>query len=144
MWNVKSIVHQVDLAVLGWAASYETYDSQEASNARRRKLLKAKLRGGEKGRGTQTYLFAFPLFLLLFSGVASAQYPRLDAVADRVVQKYQQSPCGQLWERRGQPRSQREQEAVQFLHDDPQMRAAFINRVAAPIANKMFECGMIP
>jgi hypothetical protein len=30
------------------------------------------------------------------------------------------------------------------MHTDPQMRAAFINRVAAPIANKMFECGMIP
>ena len=27
---------------------------------------------------------------------------------------------------------------------DPQMRTAFINKVAAPIANKMFECGMIP
>jgi len=24
------------------------------------------------------------------------------------------------------------------------MRSAFINKVAAPIANKMFECGMIP
>jgi hypothetical protein len=24
------------------------------------------------------------------------------------------------------------------------MRAEFVNRVAAPIANKMFECGMIP
>jgi hypothetical protein len=24
------------------------------------------------------------------------------------------------------------------------MRAAFINKIAAPIANKMFECGMIP
>jgi hypothetical protein len=24
------------------------------------------------------------------------------------------------------------------------MRTLFINKVAAPIANKMFECGMIP
>jgi hypothetical protein len=32
---------------------------------------------------------------------------------------------------------------VQLLQGDPQMRAAFINKVAAPIANKMFECGMI-
>jgi hypothetical protein len=29
-------------------------------------------------------------------------------------------------------------------HSDPQMRAAFIDRVAAPVANKMSECGMIP
>ncbi len=34
--------------------------------------------------------------------------------------------------------------AVQLLPNDPQMRAEFINRVAAPIANKLFECGMIP
>jgi hypothetical protein len=27
---------------------------------------------------------------------------------------------------------------------DPQMRTEFLNRVAAPIANKLFECGMIP
>jgi hypothetical protein len=31
-----------------------------------------------------------------------------------------------------------------MLQSDPQMRAAFINRVAAPVANKMFECGMLP
>jgi hypothetical protein len=31
-----------------------------------------------------------------------------------------------------------------MLKADPQMRAAFIAKVAPPIANKMFECGMIP
>jgi len=30
------------------------------------------------------------------------------------------------------------------LKTDPQMRTVFINKVAAPIANKMFECGLIP
>jgi hypothetical protein len=33
---------------------------------------------------------------------------------------------------------------IQLLKDDTQMRTAFINKVAAPIANKMFECGMLP
>jgi len=28
--------------------------------------------------------------------------------------------------------------------NDPQMRAAFINGVAAPIANRLFECVLIP
>jgi hypothetical protein len=37
-----------------------------------------------------------------------------------------------------------EQRALEMLKSDSQMRAAFINKVAAPIANKMFECGMIP
>ena len=82
---------------------------------------------------------------LLFVGVASAQqYPLMDMVADKVIQKYQQSTCEQLWQRKGKPKPQKEKEMVQILRDDPQMRAAFINKVAAPIANKMFECGMIP
>jgi hypothetical protein len=37
-----------------------------------------------------------------------------------------------------------EQRAIQILKNDPQMRAAFINKIAPPIANKMFDCGMIP
>ena len=91
------------------------------------------------------YVLAFVFALLGSGGVASAQrYPIMDEIANRVVQKYQNSSCEQLWQRRGQPHSQREQEAVQLLRDDPQMRAAFIDRVAAPIANKMFECGLLP
>jgi hypothetical protein len=91
------------------------------------------------------YLFALvPVLLLGLGGVANAQHPLLDELANKVVQKYQNSSCEQLWQRRGQPHSQREQEAVQFMRNNPQMRAEFIDRVAAPIANKMFECGMIP
>jgi hypothetical protein len=33
---------------------------------------------------------------------------------------------------------------VQVLRTDAQMRAAFINVVAGSIANKLFECGLIP
>ena len=43
-----------------------------------------------------------------------------------------------------QPPTPQEVKAVQFLRSDPQMRVVFINKVAAPIANKMFDCGMIP
>jgi hypothetical protein len=85
---------------------------------------------------------------LLCSRAALAQFPVVDAVADKVIQKYQQSSCEQLWveksAQQGRPKSQREQEAVQMLQANAQMRAAFIDRVAAPVANKMFECGMIP
>lgn len=81
---------------------------------------------------------------LLVVGVAAAQFPIMDMMADRVVQKYSQSTCEQLWESRGKPKSEREQELIQLLRGDPQARTAFINKIAAPIANKMFECGMIP
>ena len=46
------------------------------------------------------------------AGVAVAQYPIMDAVADRVIQKYQQSTCEQLWQNRGKPESEREQQAI--------------------------------
>jgi hypothetical protein len=78
------------------------------------------------------------------AGIAYAQYPILDAVAGKVVQKYQSASCEQLWEKKGQPKSPEEQRVIGLLKSDPQMRTAFIDKVAAPIANKMFECGMIP
>jgi len=87
--------------------------------------------------------------IALFATAINAQdFPVLDRIAEKVVQKYQQATCEQLWEERAQkgkaPKPQMEQEALQMLKSDAQMRAAFINKVAAPIANKMFECGMIP
>ena len=85
---------------------------------------------------------------LLCAAVNAQQFPIMDRIADKVIQKYQTSTCEQLWQERAlkgkAPKPQMEQEALQMLKSDPQMRAAFINKVAAPIANKMFECGMIP
>jgi hypothetical protein len=82
---------------------------------------------------------------LLLPALAGAQeFPIMDRVADKVIQKYQTSSCEELWKKKGQPKPPMEQKAVQLLRSDPQMRAAFIDKVAAPIANKMFECGMIP
>jgi hypothetical protein len=81
---------------------------------------------------------------LLYLGVAGAQHPAMDMAAEKIVQKYQSSTCDQLLEKRSQPKSPREQQMVQMLRDNPQLRTEFINKVAAPIANKMFECGMIP
>jgi len=81
---------------------------------------------------------------LLLAGVAAAQYPMADMIAEKIIQKYQQSTCEQLWQERSRPKPAIEQDVVQALRNDPQMRTHFINKVAAPLANKMFECGMIP
>jgi hypothetical protein len=65
-----------------------------------------------------------------------------------VIEKYQTSSCQQLAQEKSQPptgrKAEMEQRAVEMLHNDPQMRTAFLNQVAAPIANKLFECGIIP
>lgn len=94
----------------------------------------------------RTFLFALALALLYVSIGNAQQYPIMDKVADKIIAKYQTSSCEQLWISKSQkkPPSQEEQKAIQLLKGDPQMRQAFINKIAAPIANKMFECGMIP
>ena len=85
---------------------------------------------------------------LVAAGVAYAQFPIMDKVADKVIQKYQTSSCQQLWQEKaqgqGQPKPEMEQRAIKALQSDPQMRQAFFAKVSAPIVNKMFECGMIP
>jgi hypothetical protein len=86
---------------------------------------------------------------VFFAGyVLAQQFPIMDKVADKVIQKYQTSSCEQLWQERAQgksqPKPEMEQRAIGMLKSDPQMRQAFFNKVAAPIVNKMFECGMIP
>jgi hypothetical protein len=99
-----------------------------------------------------TALFSLSLLDLTLLRISDArahapqQYPIMDKVADKLIMKYQQSTCEQLWVKKSEkaPPSAEEQKAIAFLKSDPQMRAAFINKVAAPIANKMFECGMIP
>lgn len=85
-------------------------------------------------------------FPLLRGTQAQDQYPMADMIAAKIVQKYQNASCEQLWEKKMEHAapSREEQRAIGILRNDPQMRAAFINKIAAPIANKMFECGMIP
>jgi hypothetical protein len=89
---------------------------------------------------------AIPLLRPSEAKAQPQQYPVMDGVANKIIAKYQQSSCEQLWIQKSQkaPPSAEEQKAVAFLKSDPQMRAAFINKVAPPIANKMFDCGMIP
>ena len=82
--------------------------------------------------------------LLLPAFAVAQEFPIMDRVADKVIQKYQNSSCEQLWQKKGKPKPAMEQKVIQLLKSDPQMRQAFIDKVAPPIANKMFECGMIP
>src|SRR5262249_26247314 len=79
---------------------------------------------------------------------AQSQHPMLDALANKIIQKYETSSCDQLMQQRsqnqGQPKSPAEQRAIAMLRGDAQAGTAFIDKVAAPIANKLFDCGMIP
>jgi hypothetical protein len=84
------------------------------------------------------------LFLMAIGGTAQDQHPMLDQLANKVIQKYQTSSCQQLAQQKSEPPSPEKVKAVQFLKTDPQLRTAFIDKIAGPIANKLFECGFIP
>lgn len=78
---------------------------------------------------------------------ASAVYAQgmiMDMVTNKVIQKYQSSTCEQLWQARGKTPGAEEQRLIGFLKNDPQMRQEFFNKIAGPVMNKMFDCGMIP
>src|SRR5262249_32813729 len=90
------------------------------------------------------YLLALVSALVGVGIVHAQQYPLIDRIGNQIIQKYQSASCEQLWQRKGQQKTERQQEFMQLLRDDPQARTYFINMVAAPIANKMFDCAMIP
>ncbi|QPF88649.1 hypothetical protein [Bradyrhizobium commune] len=70
--------------------------------------------------------------------------PMLEMVAGMVIQKYKSSGCDDLKAKKGEPPAEIVAAAVGFLRSNPSLRVKFINKVAAPVANKMFDCGMIP
>ncbi len=94
--------------------------------------------------------------LVLISSAPSAspqqsQYPILDKVAQKVITKYQTTSCADLKAKKEAPKAaepadqaEMKQKVVMMLRNDPKMRAHFLNMIAGPIANKMFECGMVP
>src|SRR5258705_7798789 len=88
-----------------------------------------------------------PALLLAAAANAKApqqQYPLMDMLAQKIIDKYTNSTCVQLATTKSEKptgeKAAMEQRAVAALKADPQMRAAFIAKVAAPIANKLFEC----
>jgi outer membrane lipoprotein-sorting protein len=95
-------------------------------------------------------LIALLLLIAAFpSGSAQeSEYPMMDKIAQKVIEKYQKSSCEELKAQKEQPpdpqQAATKQKVVGLLKNDPKMREQFLNKVAGPIANKMFECGMVP
>ena len=81
---------------------------------------------------------------LIVAGAVAAQGMLADDAADKVIKKYQAATCDQLKAQKSEPPSEREKIALALLRDDPKARVAFVDKIAAPVLNKMFECNMIP
>ncbi len=73
-----------------------------------------------------------------------AQGMLVDAAADRVVKKFEAATCDQLKAQKNEPPSEEKKIALDLLRDDPKARVAFIDKIAVPVLNKMFECNIIP
>jgi hypothetical protein len=81
---------------------------------------------------------------LIFAGAVAAQHRLVDAAADKVIAKYQAASCDQLKAQKNEPPGEKEKIALDLLRNDPNARVAFVDKIAAPVLNKMFECNMIP
>jgi hypothetical protein len=81
---------------------------------------------------------------LIVAGAVAAQGMLVDAAADKVIKKYQAATCDQLKAQKAEPPSEKEKIALDLLRDDPKARVAFVDKIAAPVLNKMFECDIIP
>lgn len=91
-----------------------------------------------------TLRFGFIGTLFLACAATAQDTPILDMVANKVIEKYQNATCEQLWEQKGQPKTPQQQQVIQMLQSDPELRTKFLDKIAAPVANKLFSCGMIP
>jgi hypothetical protein len=98
-------------------------------------------------------LFTAVLPWVYIAAAHAQSHPILDRVADKVLQKYQSSSCQQLTTEREASKKGKKAEAgkeeveaqlVRMLREDAGMRKEFLDRVAAPVADKLLECGMIP
>ena len=89
---------------------------------------------------------------LILAGAALLAAPAVQAqdmvtmLGNKIVQKYTSTPCADLIAKKANPAppSPMEAKVVAALKADPAKRQELINLIAAPIANKMFDCGMIP
>ena len=81
---------------------------------------------------------------VIIAGAVAAQGMLVDAAADRVIKKFEAATCDQLKAQKDEPPSEEKKIALNLLRDDPKARVAFVDKIAAPVLNKMFECNMIP
>jgi hypothetical protein len=92
----------------------------------------------------KSYGVAVFILALIVPGAVAAQGMLADTAADKVIAKYQAASCDQLKAQKSEPPTAKEKIALDLLRADPKARVAFVDKIAAPVLNKMFECSMIP
>lgn len=105
-------------------------------------------------------LFALPVSLLsiVVSGVSSSpgqaeltitQQRLVDSASQIIVEQVEESSCEEFYtflEQQEQSRGQYprlRQRLIQAAENNPEIREEFVRQIAAPVVNKMFDCGLI-
>jgi hypothetical protein len=70
------------------------------------------------------------------------RYSEMGRVAQQVIEKYEHASCREIAATRSETAAS-QQSVIGMLHGDADMRRKFLNRVATPVAKKLFECGLI-
>jgi len=72
----------------------------------------------------------------------------VDAFANVIVDTITSSSCEDLAARMQQSRSNKNNpmraRVMQMLQKNPNLRRQLVNRIAAPVANKMLDCNLVP
>ena len=68
----------------------------------------------------------------------------LDFSADRMMRKLQTSSCEQLKAQKNAPPTDQPKEASEYLRNATHTRAACVNKVLAPVLNRMLESVRAP
>jgi hypothetical protein len=97
----------------------------------------------ERNVGKSIGIAVFFSAMLVAGGVA-AQDRLVNFAADKVINRYEAATCKQLRAQRNKPKSTMEKLAIDFLRNHPEARVAFINKIAGPVLNRLFDCGLIP
>ncbi len=108
------------------------------------KKMRLKLHKGVKTMTKQLNLIVMALVIsgASYAAVQSQRHTPSDQFAAQLVEKYARSSCEELAASLGE-KEFAELRSVDELHNDTTARRRFVNRVAAPIVNKLFECGLI-
>src|SRR5207237_10886219 len=98
----------------------------------------------EESKVNKSIILALFPSVLIVAGAVAAQGVLVDEAADKVIKKYEVASCDQLKALKAEPPSEKEKITLDLLKADPKARVAFVDKIAAPVLNKMFECSMIP
>lgn len=83
-----------------------------------------------------------------------SQEALVDTVANLAIDKFQNASCEELSQMQpssetssaasSDPQAAMKEQAIAILKQNPEVREQFLNKVAPAIANKMFDCNIIP